>query len=242
MVIDEKLSREALMQVLKSDDIVEFRRYFETARGLDGLLEFLNRNVDSSYKESGAEINNSGMPKNTVMWSLFRNKSYNCFNILAEYADNILDFEVALRSIKCLKKFADGHSNVYHTMFFIDLIADRKSSDEIVPWFQGSKEYWYRFFIRSNPSKEDLYVSKLRSGVIKTLHTTNNQNSEILIALHKVGIIDLEDVRYIAGIMKYYGETRGIDPLAKHTISSVENEELLRKYKTEGKMNTLAAL
>lgn len=242
MINTEQSYIESLMKVLREDNETKFKKYLKVASGQDGLLTLLNKKIDGSYEEDSDKEQLDGNLKNTIIWSLFRHKSYKCFKALTECAGSILNFEVALRPIECYKEFGGKDLRMLTNTCFINLISSRKSSNEILPWLQETKEYWMQFFETYNGSEIGFNDVRIRAGVIKVLQRIHGSNIELLIALHKVEIVNLEDVKCITEVMKIYGETRGVVRLAKHTMSSVENEELLRKYQDKENRTTQVVL
>lgn len=265
----ESLYDQKVVQILKKDDALALKKYYESEDGGEKFVEFFNRKINNKSnketKESKMASNCSAKfflkdekwrsPEeltyesfiNTIMWSLFKYRAYRCFKEMSSYGEKYFDFEVSGRVIR----YFDGGKAEKPTSVwaksrrFIDLIAENKSYDEILPWLKDSKDYWVNFFLRNSTTIPRLFgkdLTDLRSGVLQVMRNTEVKNSELVIALYKADIIDFNDVVYIVRRMNEHADYVGAGQIATHTMKSVENEELHRSYSSNQCSKELVAL
>lgn len=217
-----------VIDMLSRDDGSAFAEWFKNQSEVSSVKGLLAQEYEypADYGED----------RNTILWGVFKLNAYSCFSQLTKLCDNELDLDIYLRMYtNPIEKFNKGN--------FLSLIAS-KSSVEMEQWLNTSKDYWFGFFERKSEIKGLDRHSSILKGILWSMRGMYVPGTELLIALHKTGMLSVNDVVYVIGELSSNSlmNLGYISHPADDTMLRVEREELQRTFGAIKKSNEMVAL
>lgn len=220
-----KIVEGKLLKILNKDQHDIFKVFIRDrwSRAMRGSLD---EKVAHLFIFGGFNGPNCGVRTIGILNAIYAKKAYNCFNELTLFLSEVAPLIYDDIRHKYIYFNADDGSMVGRSFF--KAITQTNKVEDMVPWFENSKDFWIKAFSKNGLMYKDEcgFDEMVTQGVLRAMHEIDIAESAVGIALHAAGMLNKNEVDLIDKITSENLGTR----LLKNTMVYVEKEELRRLY------------
>jgi hypothetical protein len=234
---------EGLMLALGKDDILLFKEWWNKA--FVKFRESPSLVMASKLIKVGSSIDTLEVP---LLRQIFDNKAYKCFGELIRLESyEVMSAEVMQRMVLLSLEDEKMRSlTLVDYVFGVDYIFEHDSAkfEEMVTWVEYAVDFWKRLLNDSRLGRsQDVTDERLVRNVVMLINRSKCKNSEVVVALHAVGVVSLhESLLIIESVRENRVNGFNSGALAADMMDRIENNILKGIYESKPLISRVLAL